>query len=136
MSKKIHSLQKGKRGEVEFCKWLDTNLPILSYDKKTERNYNQADGHSADVHTEFFLFEVKRCEKLLFDSWWSQVNRAYEHLTEDEQLTMKPVVAFRQNHKRWEFLIDSSYLGICGHFIRLTEDAFIDYAKISFNDYD
>lgn len=113
--------QKGKRGENEFCRWLKDKLEL---DWLPERNYNQADGHSADiVELDCFTIEVKRREQLNLDAWWLQVViAAREH-------GGSPVVAFRQNRKPWEFLISASYIGLDLGYIRLKEREFVKHAK-------
>ena len=118
----IHAQKKGKRGEVEFCGWLKENLGI-----DIERNYNQADGHSADVITEDFIFEVKRREAIDLGTWWYQVSMAKKkHKNED----LIPVVCFRQNRKPWQFLIPANLLnGVDKGYMLLNESVFIDFAK-------
>jgi hypothetical protein len=120
MPNKINSMRKGKAGEVEFCKWLDKYLPDLSYDKKTERNYNQSDGHSADVITSVFIFEVKRCQKLLLSQWWDQVSKAQAH-----NPSLIPIVAFRQNRMDWKFMVPF----LEDYYCIIEYDAFLEYAK-------
>jgi len=113
--------QKGKRGENEFCEWLCKNLNI-----KTDRIYNQASGHSADVSTDHFLFEVKRREQLSLSNWWHQVVVAKKYY---ENPDIIPVVAFRQNRQQWEFLLPANLLyGLDRGFIRLEEKIFIQLA--------
>lgn len=118
----LHAQKKGKRGEVEFCKWLDENL----YNNElANRNYNQSDGHSSDVVTADFLFEVKRCETLLFDDWWYQVIIAQKNTPGD----LIPVVAFRQNRKKLEFLIPANLIGVKLGYLRVKEKTFLDWAR-------
>lgn len=124
----VHAQKKGKRGEIEFCEWLDKNL----YNEKTSnRNYNQADGHSSDVITADFLFEVKRQENLALDDWWYQVSVANANTPGG----LIPVVAFRQNRKKWQFLIPAKLIGIKLGYMLVKEEIFIEYARgiVNFN---
>lgn len=116
----LHAQKKGKRGEVELCEWIQQNLGIT-----TEREYNQADGGSADIIIENFLIEVKRRESLNLYQWWSQVKNA--HKQHEEFLI--PVVAFRQNRKPWEFLIPAEFIKIDRGFLRVSETVFKLWAK-------
>ena len=118
----VHAQKKGKRGEVQFCKWLDDNLGFTD----TERNYNQSDGASADVIVKDFIFEVKRRETLDLASWWHQVITAKAYHKERDLI---PVVCFRQNRKPWEFLIPAAYIGVDRGFIRVSEMVFKKWAK-------
>ncbi len=116
----VNPVHKGKRGEVEFCKWLDKNLGF----EDTERNYNQSQG-GADVIVKDFIVEVKRRETLNFVDWWYQVSMAKKEHKEQDLI---PVVAFRQNNKKWEFLIPAEYIGVEKGFIRITEIVFKKWA--------
>ena len=118
----LHSQKKGKRGEVEFCKWLLENLNIA-----IERNYNQADGSSADVITDDFIFEVKRRENISMGSWWHQVAIAKKnHVNQD----LIPVVAFRKNNQPWQFLIPAKLIpGLGLGYLIASERVFLDLAR-------
>ena len=117
----VNPTHKGKRGEVEFCKWLKKHFGI-----DTERNYNQAGG-GADITTEHFLFEVKRREQLNLDDWWHQVVIAKKQKHPNDYIV--PVVCFRQNRKKWEFLIPADFIGCSKGYVRLSEKVFIEFAK-------
>jgi hypothetical protein len=127
----VNGIKKGKAGEVEFEKWIEKNLF-----EKVERNYNQAEG-GCDVITSKFYFEVKRRETLALDDWWYQVRMAEElYNGRDKNNTVRfekekglmPVVAFRQNRKKWEFLIPAVLIGCDRGYIRLNEKTFIEFA--------
>lgn len=121
----LHAQKKGKRGEVEFCKWLLENLNI-----SVERNYNQADGHSADVVTDDFLFEVKRREALDLDNWWYQVVIAGKRKPD-----LIPVVPFRKNREKWQFLVPAKLInGLDKGYLIMSEKVFIEYAKTIIKD--
>jgi hypothetical protein len=118
----IDAQKKGKAGEVEFCKWLLTNLNI-----KTERNYNQANGSSADVIIEDFIFEVKRRETLDFKSWWHQVSVSKKS---HENKNLIPIVAYRQNHKPWRFLLPANLIpGLELGYVMAEERVFLQFAR-------
>lgn len=117
----VHAQKKGKRGEVQFCKWLKDNLGI-----DTERNYNQADGHSADVHTDEFIFEVKRREAEDLPTWWHQVAIAKKRHKNEALI---PVVAFRRNRQPWRFAIPAKLIGVDRGYMVVEERVFIEFAK-------
>lgn len=116
----LHAQKKGKRGEVEFCKWLKSNLDI-----DTERNYNQSDGYSADVIIDDFIFEIKRHENPKPDDFWYQVIVAKKR---HESKDLIPVVAFRQNRQRWKFLIPAKLIGVEVGYMQVSEKVFISFA--------
>ena len=124
----INPVHKGKRGENELCVWLHDNL-CLSY--MPEREYNQAAGKSGSDILEVapFCIEVKRRESLDLDNWWWQCVVAAKNVGGE------PVVAFRQNKKSWEFLIPARHVGSKLGFVRLKENVFIEFAKISIAEY-
>lgn len=114
----INSAHKGKRGEVELCEWIKKNLGVT-----IERNYNQASGEKADIVLKDVLIEVKRSETLNLKYWWDQVLTAKDQKPE----IFMPVVAFRQNRKKWEFLVPAWLLGdeYGDEYIRISETVFI-----------
>jgi len=118
----LNSTHKGKRGENEFCEWLDKNLGI----DYAEREYNQAKG-GADVIVADFIFEVKRRETLGLGNWWYQVAVA-KNRHPDRNLI--PVVAFRQNRKAWRFLIPANLLtGVKVGYLECNAEVFVQFAK-------
>lgn len=122
----VHSQKKGKRGEDDFCKWLKKNLGI-----DARREHFQASGYSADVMTEDFIFEVKRHENPNLDNFWYQVAVAKKRHPDKELI---PVVAFRKNRQKWEFLLPANLIGVDLSFIRVTEKVFISFAKTILSD--
>lgn len=122
----INPTHKGKRGEVELCKWVDKHLGAdLELLEPTERNYNQSQG-GADVIVPNFIIEVKRRETLDLQSWWHQVITAKKQNIEADLI---PVVAFRQNRKPWQFLIPADFIGVDKGFIILSELVFTKFAR-------
>jgi len=105
---KINARAKGASGEREFCDWLES---AFSLSKKPTRNLDQVRDSGADVICNPFAFEVKRCEKLELLSWWGQVNRAVNNI-EGKAFGLEPVVVFRQNGLRWQFMISSKHLAM------------------------
>ncbi len=120
----VHSQKKGKRGEDEFCKWIKKHFGI-----DVRREHWQADGHSADIRIDDFLFEVKRHEKPNRDNFWYQVVVAGQHDNDD----IIPVVAFRENRKPWKFLLPAKLIGLKLGYIELSEKVFIEFAKTIIN---
>ncbi len=116
----VHAQKKGKRGEDEFCKWILKNFGI-----DVRREHWQADGHSADIRINDFLFEVKRHESPNRDNFWYQVAVAKQYDNKD----IIPVVAFRQNYKPWKFLLPAKLIGVDLSYIELSEKVFINFAK-------
>jgi len=113
---------KGKSGEREMVKWLQDNIYCSL---ELDRVYNQSSGHSSDVETPDFIIEVKRRETLDLDSWWLQAAIAARSATG----ARIPVVAFRQNRHKWEFLISAKLLNedLRG-YLRLKEKTFKSWA--------
>jgi len=118
----INVVHKGKRGENEFCEWLDKNIGI----EYAEREYNQAKG-GADIIVKDFIIEVKRREVLDFESWWYQVAIAKKRHPEKDLI---PVVAFRQNRKQWRFLIPANLIaGLEIGYLEAPSSVFLAFAK-------
>ena len=93
----LHAQKKGKRGEDLFCKWLLENIGI-----ETRRNHWQADGHSADIIIEDFIFEIKFREVHSLEDYWYQIVMAKKaHINKD----LIPIVAFKSNRQKWQFLM-------------------------------
>lgn len=70
-----------------------------------------------------FAFEIKRCETVSKRSWWLQaVNSVTGTYT-------VPIVMFRQNGKKWKFLISAKHLYIKNGFIQLEEREFVMWVK-------
>lgn len=117
----INIRSKGQSGEREFCKWLQKTLKL---EELPSRNLDQVRCGGADVLGVIpFVFEIKRCETLSLKSWWKQVVTAAFY---PEDI---PVVAYRQNRKKWKFLISSVYVGVPGSFIQLEEEVFKKWLK-------
>lgn len=125
------AVQKGKSGENEFCQLINHH-----FDVNLERQYNQASGDSTDVIFDpYFLFEVKRREKLDFDPWWSQVRHAEKAYKLKYKKYIMPVVAFRQNRKEWEFLIPASLIGIDTRYLHVDRYVFLTFARNYINQF-
>ena len=115
----LNPAHKGKRGEVEFCQWLENKLGIV-----VERNYNQAKG-GADIIIDDFIFEIKRRQELDLTDWWYQVIIAAKKY----DTNLIPVVAFRQNRKPWEFLLPAELIGLQLGYLRVNEKVFLDFVQ-------
>ena len=115
--------KKGSSGELEFCRWLKETLDL---DVTPKRNLELVRSGGADVlDVEPYCFEVKRREKLDLFEAWSQVNFAAK------ELDAIPIVAFRMNRGKWQFLIPSYFLMTELNFgyIQLTEKVFRAWIK-------
>jgi hypothetical protein len=128
---KINARAKGASGEREFCDWLQLKFNL---DEKPTRNLDQVRDSGADVICHPFAFEVKRCEALSHLDWWGQVNRAVNNKS-GKAFGLEPVVVFRQNGKRWNFMIDAKHIGVQGGWIILTELVFKKWADSFVEDY-
>jgi len=118
----LHAQKKGKRGEVEFCKWLLDNFGI-----DTERNYNQSDGSSSDIIIDDFIFEIKRQQVLSLDSFWHQVVVAKKNHKNKELI---PIVAYRQNRQPWRFLIPANLIhGLERGYLIASENVFKQFMR-------
>ncbi len=138
MAKRINSRAKGAAGEREFCQWLSDNLNI---DKKPERNLLQVREGGADItDVEPFMFEVKRVENLDLHKAWSQVVIACYDLAKKNDTFVNeeffdmtggkiPVVAYRTNKSKWEFLIPAQFIELNAGYITLKESVFIRWAN-------
>ncbi len=136
-TKGINGRAKGSAGEREFCQWLYDTFKL---DKIPERNLEQTREGGADVlGMPPFIFEVKRQEKLDLDTWWLQVLSAVRELNIEVveiDVTHIPVVAFRQNNQKWEFLISAKHIGLRHGFVRLQSLRFVQWAKAELLDSD
>lgn len=99
----INSRSKGRAGEQEVCRWLNS-IAAEAYRSKGleppetpifQRNQNQTAVGGSDITNPYGLsIEVKRHEQLAVDTWWQQ---CYE-----DSVTFGgiPVLLYRQNGKR------------------------------------
>jgi hypothetical protein len=120
----VNSINKGKNGEREFCIWLEKNFHLP---ERPKRNLEQTREGGYDIYVKPFLFEVKRVEKIERDKWWKQVVKASEQIENSV-----PVVAYRQNRHKWNFLISIKFL--CYDFeedgyLEIKDNVFIMWAK-------
>jgi len=116
----INIRHKGQEGEREFCRWLQKTLEL---DFLPTRNLDQTRNGGADIlGIGQFVFEIKRCEALEQRQWWIQVVASS---TPSEM----PVVAYRQNKRKWNFLISAKHIGLDKGFIHLQELEFSNWIK-------
>lgn len=116
----INGMKKGQAGEREFCKWIHEKLKL---DSKPERILGQARDSGFDVQIGNIAFEIKRHEKLEKQKWWNQVKKA------TNSTEYIPVVAYRQNRKKWKFLLSASWIGSKYGFIELNDRVFIKWIE-------
>lgn len=122
---KINARSKGARGEREFCEWLKDTFKLEELPK---RDLSQSRDSGADVNFRPFAFEVKRRESLDLYDWWSQVVFATRN-KDCESFGLIPIVAFRQNGAKWEFLISAEFIGLQNGYVRLDEFTFIRWVR-------
>jgi hypothetical protein len=111
----INARNKGKAGESE---WINRYQPF--FPDQLKRNLLQVREGGADISgCEPFQIEIKRCEKLEHPKWWRQVMAAVS----GEEI---PVVAFRQNHKEWRYLLPASLMiKDCEGYVEADENIFL-----------
>lgn len=115
----INARSKGARGEREFCVWLEKNLGV-----KVSRNIDQVREGGIDIlGVGNFAFEIKRVEKPDLEGFWLQAKR------EATKINKIPIVAYRRNNYRWQFLIGPENLNCKYGFIQLKEKTFIEWIK-------
>jgi hypothetical protein len=117
---RINVKSKGSSGEREMCAWLINNLHV-----DAKRNLEQTRDGGIDIIIPPFGVEVKRCETLNLKDWWIQAKTACLNHPDD----LMPVVAFRQNKSKWEFLISATNIGCDLGYIRISEKVFIEWAE-------
>ena len=97
-SRKINSRRKGKDGELEFARLLNDRFGPTAEARRSQQFMGTA--QSADVTSNLpFHFEVKRCDKLMFRDWWSQLR--------SEATEKMGVLAFRWNNGPWIIAMDA-----------------------------
>ena len=99
---KINGRRKGKRGEREFLNLLGDALG-----KHLERNLNQSASGGCDCVALLpdynIAIEVKRCETLSVPAWWRQATK------QAKTLEASPVLAYRQNKKKWQIVVEGDF---------------------------
>ena len=117
----VNSRNKGANGEREAAKWLASKFNLAEL---PERNLEQVrkGGHDL-VGFPPFCFEVKRQEQLELRKWWVQAVNA------STQEYNVPVVLYRQNRKKWKFLISAREIGLDTGFIQLEAREFLLWAE-------
>lgn len=129
------SKQKGKRGERE----LNNLLGVLLQKVKERREriglprwqhepqaFVDPQANDADISSiPGLAIEVKRQETLNLNTWWKQAER------QADNLSAIPVVAYRQNRKKWQFMLPAYLLGIgIKGYIICEQDTFEDWLFI------
>lgn len=126
----INVVSKGKAGEREAIKFIQPTIDKVYGQMGVEavqlyRNQNQSALGGYDIDgLDWLALEIKRQEQLNLNKWWEQVNKA----AREGQV---PVVMFRQNHKKWRFLIPAwLHTGGKGHMCvraEVTKEAFLEW---------
>jgi hypothetical protein len=87
-----NSRRKGSNGELEFARLLNDRFGPTAGARRSQQYMGTA--QSADITSNLpFHFEVKRCERLQFRDWWSQL--------QSEATDKIGVLAFRWNNGPW-----------------------------------
>lgn len=117
----VNGRSKGANGEREAAIWIQKHFDL---EIKPERNLEQVrkGGHDL-LGFPPFAFEIKRCEVLSKRDWWLQA------VTSATSTYFVPVVMFRQNKGKWNFLISAKNIGLKTGYIQLEEREFIMWAK-------
>lgn len=126
---KMNIRGKGAGGERQLCKWIKDNLGF-----EAERNLNQVRSGGSDIITYWFVFEVKRVEKLDVTAAWVQCKCDTDKVNENrlangETNLAEPVLAYRQNRKPWSFAIRAAHIGLEKGYLLLTERTFKQWAE-------
>ena len=92
---------KGSRGERELAALLNER-----FDLGAKRSLGQAreGGEDINLNDLGIVIEVKRQEALQVNAWWRQVCEAANNAK------CLPVLAYRQNRRKWKFVLPSSLL--------------------------
>ncbi len=110
---------KGANGELEAAKWLHKWWGLKEV---PARNLEQVRSGGHDLLVEPFVIEVKRCETLAKQAWWSQVLAA----TGGKRC---PVVMYRRNRQPWRFLVPSTLIGVDLGFMELEAEIFLRWSQ-------
>lgn len=116
----LNARSKGAGGEREFCSWIFAHFDLK---EMPERNLDQVRNGGTDIILSPFGFEVKRVESLSLDNWWIQVKN------DCEKHKLIPVVAFRRNRGKWEFLISGDNIGLDFGYVRINQKCFLKWAE-------
>ncbi len=116
----INGRNKGAAAEREAANWLKDTFKL---EHAPQRNLEQVRSGGYDLEGFHpFAFEIKRCEVLSLRKWWVQaVNQCHKGEI--------PVVMFRQNTKKWQFLISARYIGNETGYLLLEMHEFTEWAK-------
>lgn len=108
---------KGASGEREILKWFMTNFDLTGL----KRNFEQAGYGGADcLDIPYIALEVKRQESVCVNLWWKQT------IQQAQAAQRMPVLAYRQNRKKWLFCIPASLITPTSWgYLTLTDTEFI-----------
>jgi hypothetical protein len=96
-----NGIKKGKAAERELLNILQGGLDEVylrrgyAPPELKRTGYQQSDGGGYDITgLDWLALEVKRCEQLQLDAWWTQAKGQAKH-------GQVPVLVYRQNRKPW-----------------------------------
>lgn len=114
------SRNKGQRGERELCDLLAKELCLPD---GLRRNLEQVRNGGADImELPGFAVEVKRVEVLAVNTWWKQTVR--------QAGNRHPVLAYRQNHKQWQFCLHAREIGLSEGYITVNKEIFFKWLQL------
>lgn len=109
---------KGSKGELEAAKWLHKWLQLKEV---PARNLEQTRSGGHDLLVPPFVIEVKRCETLARNQWWSQVVAA-------TGVGLCSVVMYRRNRQPWRFLVPARIIGLDSGYLQLEAEEFVRWS--------
>lgn len=117
--------QKGKTGELEFCKWLKESLRLKV---EPTRNLEQWRSGGCDVLLEPFAFEVKRHQNPDLQAFWTQASINAKKVS-THKVMYEPVVAYRVNRGQWQFLLTATNIGMDKGWLHVNERIAVQYLR-------
>lgn len=120
-------LNKGKKGEDEMCIWLNSkfDLPYTLHPNKKQTTFFGGDILLELKAQNLVLgFEVKRWEAeadSIYRTWWAQCSIACRKYQDREGVKTIPIVCFRRNNRKWNFLISATNAGFEKGWIHISE---------------
>lgn len=126
----LNARNKGKAGEYEAIKLLETWANEIGQPLELERNLEQVRASGSDINGVVGLeIEVKRVETPAINAWWAQVCKAAE------KTGNKPFLMHRRNRKPWSFRTRAFVWPYGGPGIVLDVDLTQEQAEIWFKEY-
>jgi hypothetical protein len=95
---KINSRSKGKRGELEWSKWMNREWGFNSC-----RGQQRSGNEEQDVldHIDGTICEVKRCEQVRLTQWMEKLIKDKTEQEKKQGVKLLPWIAHRRNKEEW-----------------------------------